>query len=368
MTGEDWEAIGRDISYNTYLEGLDFDNGALDDEKIISSLFRGLSRSSSIVKLYLRHNEFSGAGLRSMVPFFQQLQSEGFSMIIRALQNSPIEYLFCEYCGIESIEIDVNYAPRFLRNLLLPHNKINDGGCREVAKLLQMKDSTIETLFLDGNTTVGDEGLGILVDTLRHNTSLQVLNLEINPCCLPKSGQIKLLKLVSDVSCIQSTFQSNHSLKHISFQYDNHVAPLINLALCINSQDYPEVVGREKVIQTQLNSATRAALADLQGVSRSLFSDINPLHMPEVLSLISDHHGHGELFIALKASIAELVSMSNRRECIKQQLAYHAAKSEELQAEVAALDARERDEENYGSETRSKKRCRKWWWGLCGGA
>ena len=70
MTNEGWEDIGRDISNNTHLKHLEIIHGALNDEKL-SSLFRGLSRSSSIVNLDLNENEFSAAGLASVESFLQ---------------------------------------------------------------------------------------------------------------------------------------------------------------------------------------------------------------------------------------------------------------------------------------------------------
>ena len=49
----------------------------------------------------------------------------------------------------------------------------------------------------------------------------------------------------------------------------------------------PEAAGREKVIQTQLHSERRAKLVEIQRVqSQSLYGEINPLHLPEILSLV----------------------------------------------------------------------------------
>jgi hypothetical protein len=66
-----------------------------------------------------------------------------------------------------------------------------------------------------------------------------------------------------------------------------------------------------------------------------LHSEINPLHQPEVLSLIGRRHGWGELFVALKATIIGLLSMVNMKQCIKQKRAYHEAKIAECAAIVA---------------------------------
>ena len=99
-----------------------------------------------------------------------------------------------------------------------------------------------------------------------------------------------------------------------------------------------------------------------------MYSEINPLHLPEVLALVSEAHGQGELYIALKSSIAGVISTVNRRECIQQQRAYHATKLEQLDAELAAMDDAARGAvEVESEEPRRSKRRRKWWWGLWGG-
>eukprot|EP00985_Skeletonema_marinoi_P013893 scaffold6989_cov118-Skeletonema_marinoi.AAC.1 len=112
------------------------------------------------------------------------------------------------------------------------------------------------------------------------------------------------------------------------------------------------------MIQSQLHSAKREELARLQGVHQSLFSEINPLHLPEVLSLIGRHHGQGELYVALKSSIAGVVSTVNRKQCLQQQRAYHKAKLEAIEAEIAAIEAADGDVAQVASESRSSKRRR----------
>jgi len=112
------------------------------------------------------------------------------------------------------------------------------------------------------------------------------------------------------------------------------------------------------VILTQLHSETRAKLAALQGVNHSLYSEINPLHLPEVLSLVGQRHGQGELYVALKSSIAGVVSTVNRKQCLQQQRAYHKAKLEAIEAEIAAIEAADGDVTQVASESRSSKRRR----------
>lgn len=404
MTDDEWEQLGHDISSNTHLREVTFssfglDHGILNDQKM-ACLFRGLTRSSSINDLDLYENRLSAAGISSMVPFlqnannltklnlnFNNLQSEGFNMLLRALSNSPIEGLYCLGCGIQSIEIDSENIPRNLKILVLSENNVDADGCRGLATLLQA-DSTLTTLYLRENK-IDDEGVEILVDALQNNTSLEDLDLRQNDDGISKRGQISLLKLVNDVSSIRATLQSNHTLRCIRLNdlsnANEHIQRHIDAATNINrTKDNPEAAGRAKVHETQLHGEKRAELAALHGVSQSIYNEINPLHLPEVFALVARpyfyndcwHHGQGELYVALKLSIAGLISTVDRKQCLKQQRADLKVRSEEIKAdlearleaikaEIAAIDAKivtieaaEGREVDVRSEARSNKRRR----------
>jgi hypothetical protein len=404
MTEECWEEIGRDISNNTHLENVYLHEGALNDHKM-SFLFRGLMRSTSSKDMSLNENGLSVEGIRSMVPFLQNannlkhlhldhnnIQSEGINLLFRSLRDSQIQYLSCDNSGIDSIDIDRNNIPQNLVYLCLDGNNINADGCRELTKLLQGEDATLSILGLRDNN-IDDEGVEILVDALRNNTSLESLGLNGNHD-ISYQGKIMLLKLVNDVSSIHATLQSNQTLTYLCVKdinpydpdelldADDEIQTHINVATEIHEHFYtPESVGREKVIASHLDSQNRAELYRLQDVDHSVYSEINPLHLPEVLSLIGDRHGEGELYAALSSSIMMLFSTVNRKKCIQQEKNYHAdtiakhvaiiaehrAKVEELDAELGVIESAEGGNEDYEIiEHRSNKRRRKWWWGLWG--
>jgi len=77
-----------------------------------------------------------------MVPFLQNannlsyvtidynnITSEGFKSLFRALRDSPITIISASYCGLDSIEIDVDSIPNNLHTLFLSGNEINADGC-----------------------------------------------------------------------------------------------------------------------------------------------------------------------------------------------------------------------------------------------
>ena len=364
MTDEDWVTNGREISNNTDLETVTITDGALNDHKM-SFLFRGLTRSSSIEYLHLDNNQLSPVGVWRMVPFLQyannllelnldnnNFQSEGLSMMLYALCNSSIKELSCSGCGIKSIDIDTDFFPNHLKVLNLDNNNINTDGCRRLSKLLQKEECALEDLYLDqngiccdgveiladaiqsnssltcltlSNNKIKDDGVAALVASLQGNTKFKQLYLAKND--VSDQGKIMLLKLVVDISSINATLQSNHTLKtlEVGSRYDDgnedekgvKIQKLIDDAVRLNKWHKPEDAGRQKMRKIQLHRAKRAELADLQGVKHSLYSEIDTLYLPEVLSLINLHHGQKELFPALKSTIIRLLSMVDMKICIQ---------------------------------------------------
>ena len=372
VTDENWEELGHAIANNSLLKKIDLFGETLSDHTI-SFFFRGLTRSSSIEELSLCENGLSAAAVPSMVPFLQSannltrlnlgqnsLQTEGFNFLLRALSNCPVEELFCSNCGIESIEIDSENKPEHLKLLYLTSNNIDTDGCRGLAKLLQ-GDSTLTELHLENNN-IDDEGVEIMVETLKSNVSLRQLHLRGNEG-ISRQGIIMLLKLVNDISSIDATLQSNHTLTRLDvIDFGEQIIQMhfINTTVINRNSGSPEAAGRAKVIQTQLHSERRAQFAELQGVDHSVYSEIDPLHLPEVLALVGNHHGQGEFYLTLRSSIAEVISTVNREQYLKQQRADLKAKLEAIEAEIATIEAAKEQAVGIGSEApRNNKRRRK---------
>ena len=351
-------------------------------------------------------NNFTGLDLSN-----NNIQSRGFNTLLRELHDSPIKRLclVCNSCGIDSIDINNEHIHRRLSGLSLSENSINTNGCcelaklqhlttlrlkgniinsegcRELAELLQGSDSSLKWLDLQNNK-VDDEGVSILVDALQSNKSLAHLDLRGN-VEISNQGLVMLLKLMNNISSIKATLQSNHTLRDLKvidinyhrrnyrqpFDADEKLQQLIEVASYMAVKIYSKskeddriAAARKKVIQTQLHSAKRTELAEIQGVSHSLYSEIDPLHLPEVLALVGKHHGQGELYMALKSSIAGVISTVDMEQRLIRRIAEQRAKIVECRAEIetaeaelAAIEAAKvQDELNTGSESRSNKRRR----------
>jgi hypothetical protein len=204
----------------------------------------------------------------------------------------------------------------------------------------------LTTLDLSNNK-IDDDGVEILVDALQSNASLKTLNLRENND-ISNQGKISLLKLVIDISSIKATLQSNSTLEDVKVVEDTNpdgvdpdemhpdiIQRHIDMAVDTNSWREPEEIGREKMIEAQLHSVNRAELADLQGVGHSVYSEIDPLLIPEVLFWISARHGQGELFVALKSTITGLFSRVDMKKCLQKQAAYHEARIADHEADIA---------------------------------
>ena len=173
------ELIGRYIASNTHLKEINLSNFSLNDSTI-SNIFRRLSQGQVLEELHLIENQIGPNGIRSMVPFLKNSQklsnldlscnrnikTEGFEVLINALDGGLIEELNLWKCKIEDISVLGNCTLPYLRVLELSDNNIRSmgnistlqhctnlkrldlkrnnvgiDGCRKIAKLLQNEDS-----------------------------------------------------------------------------------------------------------------------------------------------------------------------------------------------------------------------------------
>lgn len=221
-----------------------------------------------------------------------------------------------------------------------------------IANLLQKEDSKLVNLGLE-NTGMGDEEAEIIATSLKHNTKLQYLylmyndNLGVRGCCA-------FLKLLNDISSIESTYNSNYSLKEVDLSDgvdENPVLGEIEVACRQNrgtSKAYectnPEAAGRAKFIYGQLSNANRKRLCQIQGIGYSsignLLVDVEQNLLPDVLALIGREHGQSDFYTALIPLAPELLSFIDRRAMIKQDMAKNTTEVSDLAHQVALLTER----------------------------
>jgi len=228
-----WMLFGRYIANNTHLKNIDLTNCNITDRKI-TLFFSELVRSSSLKELILGDNAFSIEGVRVMVPFLRNaaklecldvgdnnnLDTECFELLVSTCsESSTLNYLDVRDCNIT----DISALERFsltskLTVLHVGSNNIGRQGFNILSNLLQQEGSVLKAIGLS-NTGVGDDETEMLANSLKHNTSLEALYLDKNN--IGKRGCIALLKLVNDISSIESTYSSNRTLtKLVSDEFE----------------------------------------------------------------------------------------------------------------------------------------------------
>ena len=355
FTDLSWRLLGRYIANNNQLEKVDLLCCGITDE-IMASLFGELTYSTSLVYLTLCGNNIGIEGIRSMIPFLQNspnlssigfnghnnFNSECFTVLIQALQNTRVWRLEFQDCNITNISALELYALPNLNVITFHGNNIGREGCRTLANILQKKDTRLSYLFLD-NTGIDDEGAEIIANSLKHNTKLKTLHLVDNNQITEKGFKV-FLKLLVDVSSVESTYNSNHTLNELRVPKTS-MGSYINAALHMNKTNTnSEATGRAKVIEYQLNSQTRKKLCELQDIEYcsvgTLYADIEPVLLPGILALIGGNHSQCELYTALIQMVPDLLSCIDRNSMIKDEMARNTAQMAKLDRQLAVLSAR----------------------------
>ena len=321
-----WELLGHYIANNAHLSVMKLVNCNLTDEKMLL-LFQGLIRSDSIDAInfssrWTAKEVTASPIVQSMSPFLQNspqlsiitfanigINSQGFESLIKALSGGPIEELVlcrCDITDISALNLSSVTLPH-LKKITLNRNSIGREGIVELSNILQQERITLTKLHLH-STDIDDEDLEILANSLKRNTTLTNLCLTGNK--ITDIGYRTILKLLNDVSSIENTYNSNHTLLDLFLSngasWNNNDTPTmkkinrhIESAIKLNRQYNDVQTGKAKVIQTQLNSANKMELAKVQGITYSyysLFFEVDPVVLPEVLALVDGNCKHSELF------------------------------------------------------------------------
>ena len=88
----------------------------------------------------------------------------------------------------------------------------------------------------------------------------------------------------------------------------------------------------------------RKEFCSMQGIDYtsigSLFADINPKLLPDILSLIGENHSQSELYTALIQMVPNLLSCIDRNAMIKDEMARNSLRMVELTRQLAALSVK----------------------------
>jgi len=351
-----WRLLGRYIANNTHLHDIKLYHCNITDE-IMALLFSELSGSTSLQKLDMCMNRIGIEGIRSMVPLLQNspnlsslkfglstdINTECFELVVSSLHSGGVEDLDFINCNIEDISALETYNLPNLQYLNLNKNNIGRNGCITLSNLLQKEGSTLTRLSLEW-TGLGDEEAEILANSLENNNQLQVIILNNNN--ITDRGCKAFLELLNNVASIESTYNSNNTLREcklVDRLFDNEVHAtkemirLLYSACQVNKNNHTaHAVGKAKVIGSHLNSQTLKRLCNLQGIEYSysnIFADIEPILLPDILTLISSENGLSELYTALIQTAPDLLSYIDRKALIQDVMAKNTARAADLSDE-----------------------------------
>lgn len=335
-----WHLLGNYIGSNAHLFRIGM-GGVELTEGILSSLAEGFEsrKNNSVLDIdfsctNLGVNEL--IWLAKMLKGFSKIdtlifsgnsmiKSEELDIIMSTMAPPTLREIHFDGCGIERVDVDL---PILLHNLALCSNSITTAGCGDLARLLRRNDCTLKALLLTDND-IDNQGASKLANALCTNKHLSLLDLSCNPK-ITEEGHKSFLSAVNDISSIQNTLASNHTLTKVVFGDnfegidDNGDILIVNVAIDSASLSHlndaleinaihsrREEAGRKKVINTQLDIHRRDELSRLQGLNEpSLFPDC-PIHLlPEILSLIGTNHGLSEMYPVVNAFISTLMSMT----------------------------------------------------------
>jgi len=221
LSDKAWTLLGRYIANNTHLDVIHLGCCSINDNlpsNTDSNIFQGLTKSDSIKELVLEsviHNNFGAEGIRSMTSFLQNspqfvklnisgyssMDTAAFEILVNILNGGRIKELNLGHCCITDISAFGNVTLPLLQKLNLAENSIQNignistlenytsltalnlnknnigiDGCRAIAHLLQKEESNLTALGLS-LCRIGDEGIEILVNSLKHNKKLKHLDL-----------------------------------------------------------------------------------------------------------------------------------------------------------------------------------------------
>ena len=347
-----WELLGRYIAANDHLCAASFSSCNVSDSDT-KALMRGLTHSLVLKSFDLSDNEIGPDGIKVVTPFLRRcpclseldidgnndVKTEGFELLVDSLKGGSIEELRVEMCGVGSIialernslpclrnlDLGGNNITRIpsldnlpkLESLFLDRNEIDLDGYHAIAKLLQKRESTLTLLSLC-STGMCDKGANIIAKSLRSNTKLRTLEMR-GRNSFSREGLLSFLKLLNDISSIDNTVNSNHTILALGFpervRYDQpQIMRFIDFAINMNRihKGTTEAAGKAKVMGSQLNTNKRARLSRLQGLhhgSSHVFSQIKSCLLPDVLAQTGMKHGLNELFRMVTSTSPHLMAL-----------------------------------------------------------
>ena len=243
------------------------------------SFFNSLqTRGSQLKKLVLSHNHIGNEGivalgsLLSASSIMETLHMHSISLqygwhtLFRELWSSNLDLIDLNlgYNSIDEEDIQL-LVPLVLRMTslkvlrLFANRSVSFAGWQALSGILQSPTCVLRELDLDGNN-INDDSIVAFASALAQNNTLKQLFLgecydEDGSSSITTRGWAAVSLLLCNNSSIMDTYNSNHTLENLTYDYDNaSYCPddLVSLVILNRNKDKVEVA-RQKILQTHFS-------------------------------------------------------------------------------------------------------------------
>ena len=186
-----------------------------------------------------------------------------------------------------------------MTSLDLSVNEIDNDGVKSIADAL-VHNSTLTTLNLAQNK-ITNEGAKSLANALGHNTTVSTLNLDYNKIGI--KGYLFFLRLLNNITSIQNTYYSNHTLKSITLPVvlgmTKKMKPLLKQFNWVQRFNHKENSGQLKVASTHLDTDKKVEFCRMLKIDESStipFTGMDPILLPQFIEWTGNKCGLSVLY------------------------------------------------------------------------
>lgn len=170
---------------------------------------------------------------------------------------------------------------------------------------------------------------------------------------ITERGRAVFLKPLVDISSIENSYNSNHTLVWLKLVQDwvrgDEVANFIfgygyGISDINKDSRNSHAAGRAKIIKYQLNSQTRRRFCELQGVDYcaddNMLVGVEPKLLPKILALVGKEHGQSEFYTSLLPVAPHLLSFIDRKAILNDEKDRNLAKVAALTRQLSYFNSK----------------------------
>ena len=168
LTDEDMEIVVHEAIIKKQCQNLELKYNQITSVGV-SIIAKALNNNTTLEILYLGDNRLCDAGIQSLA---KTLSLNNSKVYFLALQSTGITDEGAKHLA-EMLKINTT-----LQYLMLGWNEISDQGVQHLANALTHHNNTLLSLRVDNNKLVSDVSADCLIEMLKHNQTLERLDIE----------------------------------------------------------------------------------------------------------------------------------------------------------------------------------------------